>query len=164
MTVNWSEMIQFYWMYSNKFLWSYVKNFICKICFSCNRSSRGPKTWWLLIDFPQYFFIPCGLLQGQWASQLPLNFIWVSLGLSKKVSCLSYLIFFCSIDMVILKNNLLSSNLKCTENVQKTPSNGKKYSHLPHHLKYFMQKGHILLQNQHITSKIRKSYGFYIIM
>ena len=43
----------------------------------------------------------------------------------------------------------------------------KKYSHLPHHLKYstrFIQNGCILLQNQHITSKIRKTYGFYIIM
>ncbi|XDA76155.1 hypothetical protein R6Z07_006370 [Ovis aries] len=29
------------------------------------RSSRGPKTWWLLIDFPHYFFIPRGLLHGQ---------------------------------------------------------------------------------------------------
>ena len=42
-----------------------------------SRSSRGPKTWWLLIDLPQYFFIPRGLLQGQWASQLPLNFVWI---------------------------------------------------------------------------------------
>ena len=29
--------------------------------------------------FPQCFFIPCGLLQGQWASQLPLNLIWMGL-------------------------------------------------------------------------------------
>ena len=28
---------------------------------------------------PQCFFIPCGLLQGQWASQLPLNLIWTGL-------------------------------------------------------------------------------------
>ncbi|XDA79768.1 hypothetical protein R6Z07M_009740 [Ovis aries] len=32
---------------------------------SLHRSSRGPKTWWLLIDFPHYFFIPRGLLHGQ---------------------------------------------------------------------------------------------------
>ena len=144
-------------------MWSYGEHFICKIYFSCNRSSRGPKAWWLLTDFPQYFFIPCGLLQGQWASQLPLNFVWVSLGLYKKVSCLSSLIFFYGIDLVVLKHNLLSGNL----NVQKTPNNGEKCSHLLHHLKYsmcFIQNGRILLQNQHITSKIRKSCGFYIIM
>ena len=30
MIVNWSQIIQLYWMYSNNFLWSYVGNFICK--------------------------------------------------------------------------------------------------------------------------------------
>ena len=39
-------------------------------------ASKGPKTGWLS---PQCFFIPCGLLRGQWASQLPLNLIWTGL-------------------------------------------------------------------------------------
>jgi hypothetical protein len=47
---------------------------------------------------------------------IPLNLIWVSLGLYKNVSSLSDLIFFCGIDMVVLKNNLLFSNLKCAGN------------------------------------------------
>ena len=45
------------------------------------------------------------------------------------------------------------------------PSNGNKCQHLPHHLKdsmCFIQNGY-LLQNQHIISKIRKSYGIYVI-
>ena len=40
---------------------------------------------------------------GQWASQLPLNFVWVSLGLCKKVSSLSDLIFFCDIAWLFWK-------------------------------------------------------------
>ncbi|XP_055390698.1 uncharacterized protein LOC129619531 [Bubalus kerabau] len=39
-----------------------------------------PKAQWLLIDFPQYFFIPCGLLQGQWSItaslELRLGMLW----------------------------------------------------------------------------------------
>ena len=65
---------------------TYGENFIYKICFS-----RRPKAWWLLIDFPQYFFIPFGLLQGQWSITAFLELHLGKSELYRKFSCLSHL-------------------------------------------------------------------------
>ena len=99
------------------FLWSDVENCISKLSlFLLHRVIQRTRDMVATNTlFPQCFLIPCGLLRGQLVSQPWLNLVWVSLGLYNKVWCLSYLLFWHGIEMVVLKSNSLSSNFKCIE-------------------------------------------------